>query len=372
MERIKTAFSTKKPISEAVEEIKETIGSMSIKMLVFFASPIYDPEVLSTAMHDAFPGAVVFGCTTSGEIITGKMLKESVVAMALSPEAVSDAALGVITGIKEDILAENISRVFTDFETHCGEKMQNLDFTKYVGIILIDGLSASEEKVMDRIGDLTNVLFVGGSAGDDLKFACTYVYANGKAYTNAAVIVLLKPAVGFDIIKTQSFSATDKRLIATEVEEASREVVCFNNKPAADAYAEAVGTTVDDAPNHFMSNPVGLLTEDDIYVRSPQQIRDGKMVFYCNVLKDMELALLNATDIIADTKKAIMEKKGSGNAIAGIINFHCILRTLELENDKLTDEYGELFSDMPTIGFSTYGEEFLGHINQTSTMLLFK
>ena len=35
-------------------------------------------------------------------------------------------------------------------------------------------------------------------------------------------------------------------------------------------------------------------------------------------------------------------------------------------------EYGEIFKDVPTIGFSTYGEQFIGHMNQTSAMLVFK
>jgi len=50
----------------------------------------------------------------------------------------------------------------------------------------------------------------------------------------------------------------------------------------------------------------------------------------------------------------------------------CILRTLELESKGITEAYGKLFTDIPTIGFSTYGEEYIGHINQTSTMLVFK
>jgi len=96
------------------------------------------------------------------------------------------------------------------------------------------------------------------------------------------------------------------------------------------------------------------------------------MVFYCNVLEGMELSLLNSTDIVKDTKKAIDDKKKELGNISAIINFHCILRTLELENKGITEAYGKLFTDIPTIGFSTYGEEYIGHINQTSTMLVFK
>ena len=79
-----------------------------------------------------------------------------------------------------------------------------------------------------------------------------------------------------------------------------------------------------------------------------------------------------STDIIKDTKQAIEDKKNEIGSISGIINFHCILRTLELEQKGTTEEYGKIFTDIPTIGFSTYGEEYMGHINQTSTMLVFK
>ncbi len=370
MEKIKTGVSTNKAISGAVSEVKTTIGPMDIKTLVFFASSAYEPAALSRAMKDAFPDAVVFGCTTAGEIVTGKMLKGSLVAMAFSPGVITDVAISVMKGIKQGPVAPKVDEAFMSFQKHYGCTMQQLDFSQYVGMILVDGLSVAEEKIMDRIGDLTNITFIGGSAGDDLKFERTYVFADGEAYTDAAILALIKTAAGFDIIKTQSFYATGKRLIATEVDEANREVISFDNKPAVVAYAEALGTTVEDAPNHFMSHPLGLLAGDEIFVRSPQQIKGGRMVFYCNILQGTELALLNSTDIISDTDKAIKAKLG--NNTAGMINFHCILRTLELENNKLTDNYGRLFSDVPTVGFSTYGEEYLAHINQTSTMLLLK
>jgi hypothetical protein len=224
---------------------------------------------------------------------------------------------------------------------------------------------------MDRIGDLTNVTFIGGSAGDDLKFANTYVYANGKSYTNAAVMALLEPGVKFSFVKTQSFNKLPKTLVVTKANEFKREVLEFNHKPAAVAYAEAVGTSVADAPTRFMHNPVGLVFEEEPFVRSPQQIKGDKMIFYCSVKEGMELSLLESTDIIASTKKALEDERKKHGAISGILNFNCILRTLELDQKKLTKDYGKLFNAESTVGFSTYGEQYIGHINQTATMLVF-
>lgn len=86
----------------------------------------------------------------------------------------------------------------------------------------------------------------------------------------------------------------------------------------------------------------------------------------------MEYSVLESKDIVKETEAALNAKKEELGNISGIINFNCILRTLELEAKNQTDAYGALFSDIPTIGFSTYGEEYIGHINQTATMLLFK
>jgi hypothetical protein len=265
-----------------------------------------------------------------------------------------------------------VKQAFEVFEKHFNKPMMELDPNEYVGIILVDGLSGSEEKIMEKIGNLTNINFIGGSAGDDLKFKTTYVYAGGKAYTDAAILAVIKPKVKFGFIKTQSFNELKEKLTATKVNESAREVLEFDGKPAIRAYAEALGTTPADASNRFMHNPVGLMVDDEPYVRSPQQTKDESMVFYCNIKEGMELSVLESTDIVKDTKKALDKKIQEMGGISGIINFHCILRTLELEQKNQTEAYGKVFTDVPTVGFSTYGEEFIGHVNQTSTMLVFK
>jgi hypothetical protein len=84
----------------------------------------------------------------------------------------------------------------------------------------------------------------------------------------------------------------------------------------------------------------------------------------------MRLNLLQATDIVEQTKKDLAVALQTLGGCTAIINFHCILRTLELEATGSCDAYGALFNDVPMVGLSTYGESYVGHINQTSTMVL--
>ena len=364
-----TAYSVETDVNLAVQEIKQQIGNTQPKLILFFASSNYNPQEISGKMQEAFGNVMTFGCTTSGEIVTGKVLKNSVVAMALNSNIISDYKVLFASKIKE---GNPVKDSFKLFEEHFGEKMMDMDPKKYVGIILADGLSGAEEKLMEKIGDLTNLTFIGGSAGDDLKFKETFVFAGGKAMTDSAILALLKPAAKFDFIKTQSFSELSSKLIATKVNEEKREVLEFNNKPAVQAYAEALGLKPEEIANSFMHNPIGLMVDQEPYVRSPQQVKGDSILFYCNIKQGMDFSLLESKDIISDTQKALDDKVKEMSGISGIINFHCILRALELEQKGLSGKYGEIFKDIPTIGFSTYGEEFIGHINQTSTILVFK
>ncbi len=366
---IKTAFSTKDTAEASVLELAADLAALDPKLVLFFASTKYAPDSICQLVQNAFPQAEVFGCSTAGEIVSGQMFNNGIVAMAFSAEAVKDLNIQVVENLQDE---EALNIAFDAFENHFKTPMAELDPAEHVGIILIDGLAGAEEGFIETVGDLTNVMFIGGSAGDDLKFSATHVYAHGKSYQNAAILAVLKPGVEFTFIKTQSFRDLGKILEVTKADESRREVIEFNGRPAAIGYAEAVGTSVDKAPEHFMQNPVGLFIDDEPYVRSPQQIQGSSILFYCGVMEGMELSLLESTDMIADTRLAIEEAKQELGGISGIVNFNCILRTLELTQKNLTQEYGNLFSDVPTIGFSTYGEQFLGHINQTATMLVFK
>ena len=285
--KLKSVYSVGDSVEAAVRDIHSQLNGFNATVLVFFASSYFEPSI-GKKMQDAFPDVTVFGCTTAGEITSGKMLKGSVVAMALGPEVVSDVKVAVLENLKNGV---NVKPAFQAFEDHFKLQVRKMGLSEYVGIVLIDGLSGKEEAIMNQIGDQADLAFIGGSTGDDLRFKETYVYSGGKAYTDAALLVLLHMKTGFDIIKTQSFKILNKKLVVTKSDEATRDVIEFDGQPAALAYATAIGTTLSDAPNHFMHNPVGLIINDEPYVRSPQQINGKCITFYCHIPEGMEVSL---------------------------------------------------------------------------------
>ncbi len=366
---IEIFHTSNKNVIEAVSQIRFSLMPVNPKLVIYFASSEYDQRWLAAEMRYAFQEARVIGCSTAGELISGKMLEGNIVAMGLGSQIMEKISVQIVENLSTGI---NLTPALLGFEQDLGRPISSLDLDSYAGIVLVDGVTGNEEKLMEKLGAASDLIFVGASAGDDLKFENTYIHADGFAYTDAAVLCVIKPDTDFRFIKTQSFKALDTVLTATKVDEQKREILEFNGRPAAEEYARVLDIDIEEAPDYFITNPVGLMIDGEPFVRSPQRIVGSKMKFYCSVKKGMELHLLESENIIEDTKQAIAKAEKSLGSISGIINFNCILRTLELKAKGLETEYAGIFADFPTIGFSTYGEEFLGHVNQTATMLIFK
>jgi len=296
-------------------------------------------------------------------------VQDAVSAMAFSSKSVADAKVEVLENVSSGI---DVKPVFESFKEHFGISMSAADYRKYGGIILVDGLSTKEEEIMDKIGSQSNIMFTGGSASDAFKFDKTYVFANGKSYTDAALLVVFETVNGIDIIKTQSVDIKDVDLVITKADTEKRTVIEFDNKPAAERYAQALGVDRSEIDSMLFANPVGLVIESDVYIRSCQRTDGDALVFYCSMLENMELKLLQIRDILPDVKQAVENKKKELGSISAIIDFRCILRTVQLENEGKIDDYADVFGGIEAIGFSTFGEQYLGHINQTSTMIVFK
>ena len=369
----RSAWTQQRDARLAAAELAEQFGLVNPKAILFFCSHHHDGKTLSGTLRERYPGAEVIGCTTAGEFTDREHGSSSVSALALGSDkvlrcagALAPCAQGTAPGVKAAM-----DRIATTLKI----EPRALDPKRYVGVVLVEGLKMREEEVNEELGNHAPVIsFVGGSAGDNLEFKATHVFYNGESCDDGAVLLLLEMAVPFTVTKTCSFEPTGKQFRATKVDEKTRTIYELDGRPVAEVYAAGLGIAPGKLDGSaFMSSPMGLMIDGKPWIRSPQQLLpDGGLRFYCKVSEGMDIHLMRSTDLVADTHRAMaLVPAALGQPLAGGLLFNCILRRLELDAKDAHGPFLNAFHGIQAAGFHTYGESWLGHINQTFTALLF-
>ncbi len=370
---IRSAFTHEKNANAVVDALAAQFGDTQPKAIVFFCSHHHDGAAISGALKKRYGAADVIGCTTAGEFNDSRTGTDGVSAIALGGEKVKRAAgaLAKFGGSVDGGVKEALGRIGQSL----GLDPREADPKQFVGIVLVEGLRGKEEEANEALGNAAPQLsFVGGSAGDNLEFKETRVFCNGEASNDGAALLLLEAAVPFTVAKTCSFEPTGKKFKVTKADVPNRVIYELDGKPVTQVYADAVGVSPEKLDgNVFMSHPVGLMIDQKPWIRSPQRVLpDGGLKFYCRVLEGMEIHLMRSTDLVGDTKGCLEGVRQELGGLSGGLTFNCILRRLELDAKKLHEPFLASLKGLQTAGFHTYGESWLGHINQTFTALLFK
>ena len=357
----------------AAEDLAAQLAAADPRAIVFFCSAAHDGAAISGALRERFPRAEVIGCTTAGEFTERARGETGVSAMALGGERVASCAARLARfdgGVQPAIqgAADGIGRAL-------GVDLRTADPSRYVGIVLVEGLRGREEAANHALGMAAPALeFVGGSAGDNLAFKSTRVFCNGEESDDGAALLLMEMAVPFVVAMTCSFEPGDDLFTITRADAPNRVVYEVNGRPVLEAYAEAAGVEVPKLDTSvFMRRPWGMMLDDEAWIRSPQQaLPDGGLKFYCEIEEGMELHVMRGTDLVGETEAALRRAASDvGGQIGGALVFNCILRRLELDAEDAHEPFLRIFSGFPAAGFHTYGESYLGHINQTCTGLVF-
>ncbi len=365
-----SAASRAEKIADVVADITRRIDPKTTVLLNVFFSSRYPAQEMAAALQAAYPETHVIGCTTAGELSNEGFTEQAVSAFGFMKGGVSRLAVAVAENCNQN--AAPISAALKKIAGELNVDLNRLAPDRYLGIVLTDGNSGHEEFVMDTLAaEAFNLTFVGGSAGDDLQFKQAFVLADGKAYSNSAVLALIETARPFTIVKTQSFRTTGRIWEVTKADPKNRIVYELDGKPAAQAYAEALSIPKEQIGDRFMSNPIGLLVGSVPFVRSPQRLEGDAIRFYCQVNEGSRVHLLESGDMVTDTRADLEKARQGLGALSGMLVFNCILRYLDAKNRNIVDQLGKTYDLAPAAGFNTYGEQYLGHINQTATVVCF-
>ena len=340
--------------------------------IVVFCGHDLDGTAVAAGLVGHLPTARVVSCSSAGEFTERAHSRGGAAAVAF-PRSVAATVATALVDVSGGV-SEGVSSAVEALESQLGASLRGLDPNRHVGLVLIDGLAGHEEEINQALGRAAPFLsFVGGSAGDDLRFERTWVATDWAGPSQGAVLAVLELTTPFTVLKTCSFEPSARSYTVTKADLASRTVHQLDGRPVLEVYAEAVGgSPAELGTSVFMAHPFGVMIDGLSWIRSPQQITsDGGLKFYCRLPEGTRIHLMDPTDLVADTASALSQAREQLNGhIGGGLLFNCILRRLELDATNRHDEFLRVFDGIPLAGLHTYGESWLGHINQTCTGLL--
>lgn len=371
--RARSEGTTDAAVADVVARLGAGLCGAPATLVVVFASPAHDPKSVAAGVAAAFPTAVTVGCTSCGEFTDGGNGRHGIAAMAV-PAGVVDGAVGTVVDLGDDPAAAT-RRAVHELEERLGTPLRTLDPECHVGLLLVDPMSCAEELVNDTLGDLAPVLdVVGGSAGDDGARVRTSVWSGDHLSDGGLALVVLQTSGRFRVVKTCSFVPTGRTVQVTAADPRRRTVSTLDGRPAAEVYAGMLGTDVGSLDFALMSgHPLGQVIDGRPWIRSVRApLPDGGLAFHSRVRPGLRLGLMRPTDLLGDTRQALRTAVDDldGQATCAVL-FNCILRRLEMDARGITDGFVDTFDGLPVVGFHTYGESWMDHMNQTLTGIVF-
>lgn len=351
---------------QALGELRGLLGPDPCALVVVFTSPDADLAAVALAGTELFPDTPVVGCTTAGEISSSGYAEHEIVAIGFraSHFRAQVAVISNLAALDSEAAAAQAVRLRVEHGPE--EPPWRWEFA----FLLTDGLSRREDQLVTalRLGLGTIPLF-GGSAGDGLDFRRTFVLADGRFRSDAAVLVLLRSRCRIEVFKFDNLEPVPIKMIVTDAEPERRIVRELNAAPAAQEYARLIGhDPANLSPFTFASHPVVVRVGGQHHVRAIQKVEpNGDLVFFSAIDEGLVLTLAEPMPIAGHLERALgaLGRRGQPEAILAC---DCILRRLAVEQVQGMREVSRILSAHHVVGFSTYGEQFNSvHVNQTMT-----
>jgi hypothetical protein len=351
-------------------------------VLVFGASRLPPDAAALLDLLAAFPGSLVVGCSTAGEIAGDAVSDDSLsvaiarfdhtrlrMAQAACPRAEQSAAAGAA-------LAQQLRDGGADLRAV---------------LVLSDGLHVNGTPLVDalRAGLPAGVLLCGGLAGDGSAFERTWVLAGG-CVADARVV-----AVGFYGDRLQVGSGCDggwmdfgpERIITRSVGNVLYEL---DGKPALDLYKTYLGELAQGLPGSALRFPLSIRRPGDDappLVRTILGIDEAQraLTFAGDMPEGHAARLMRTTnDSLIDSAGAAAVQACRGLTAGGaslVVSVSCVGRRLVL-GERAEEEVESVLESVPAgaghVGFYSYGEISPGAAggaselhNQTMTVTVF-
>lgn len=368
---VRTGASVSPDPQVAARELHAALQQPNVKLAVFYCATSYDLPALADALRAQFGETPLIGCTTAGEISPLGYLDGTITGFSLAGEQVDVATLAIpLDPFDSARTAEAVHTIAHGAGAGTGARPAH-----GFGFLLIDGLAMLEEQVVSCVHQhLGGLDLIGGSAADDTRFENAWLYWEGQFRQRLAVLTIVHTPLPFMTFRTHHFESTGQRLVVTGATPAERSVHEIEGRPAAEAYAEAVGVPVEALSTEvFSRHPVMVRVGGQYFVRSIGKLNDDRSLqFYCAIDEGIVLTVARELDLVQNLEETFASVRSTIGEPVLVLGCDCMLRRVATDVSGTRARVGEIFRRHNVIGLSTYGEQFNAmHVNQTFTGIAF-
>lgn len=353
---------------KASQEIQQQLNHPDIDFVLFYCSAVYQLDELAAAMTLCLKGIDIVGCTTAGEFTRDGSEQKSIVAIGFSGKYFSISAKQ-IESMEEFTVVDAQNTMCELSDQCCLKELAPIQDNSFL-VTLLDGLSTKEELFLQTLNSATyGIPHFGGSAGDDVNLANTYVFYQNKFYQQAAIVILINTKCEFEVFNCNNIKCPTEKLVVTDADIENRTVYELNAMPAAIEYANLLNIDVNDlTPEVFSLHPLAVKVGGQYYVRSIQKVNldDLSLTFYCAIDVGIVLTAVEMDDIFDSLNNKLENITQHLGKSELVLAFDCFLRRIEIEQKELSEQIEYLYAKYNIAGFNSYGEHIDGiHLNQT-------
>ena len=325
-------------------------------VLVFGATHALADETAIAAVRDRYPGAIIVGCSSAGEILDTRVLDETLVATAIAFEATSiRTAVASINAHTSEATGRRLAEQLDDPAlAHVFVLSEGLNVN---GSNLVRGLTAALP---------SHVVVTGGLAGDGDRFVTTNVLAEGEARGGVVTAVGLygdRIRVGHGSFGGWDPFGPDRLITRSE----GNVLYELDGEPALDLYKRYLGDYAADLPHSGLLFPLSLVADGsdtglvrtilavDEQAHSLTFAGDVPQGMYCRLMKANFSRLIDgATEAAAGCAASL---RNATPQVAILIS--CVGRKLILKQrveEEVESVRAVLGPAVALAGFYSYGE----------------
>ncbi|WKY46513.1 FIST N-terminal domain-containing protein [Eubacteriaceae bacterium ES3] len=350
-------------LSEACRELRHP-------KLVLYFSGVEDFPEYTKRISEQFPEAITMGATTFAAFCKDGAYKETL--MIIGFEDGIRCKAGILENADKYPL-KNFSRV----------EAASRDFNRPENTFCLEFSSAlirCEELVLSTLNAVLvkkKIPVFGGSSGDHGNAEETMIALNGITYQDASVFVMIENQGGkIRFYRENIYKPTKHSFKSTSVDVRSRVVREYNQKPAANVMADALGVSVREMPGLLDKYPLGRIIGNEMFIVANNQVVDGRaMEYHARIYNNSQIVLLEPDDYRAVIRKTLEQVKNDCPKPSLTLMVNCLARSMLFESEGFLNEFAKIVGNTVGnyVGFSGYGEQLREqHFNQTMILAVFE